>query len=81
MLSILRSTAVINEQNFNLLSSGHVNVGFFFTSLLLKPPPHVSYWLPGIIITGLTRRILFCSILHLAQVGLQLKKLKLKPSV
>lgn len=29
MLSILKSAAVINEQNFNLLSSSHVNVGAF----------------------------------------------------
>lgn len=29
MLSILKSAAVINEQNFNLLSSSHLNVGAF----------------------------------------------------
>lgn len=53
MLSILRSTAVIKEQNFNLLSSSHVDMGTFYLSAV-KSPPHVSYWLPGIIITGIT---------------------------
>lgn len=35
-----------------------------FNSLLLKPlPQYVSYWLPGIIITGLACRMLFYSII------------------